>query len=67
MEALDLSFIDYADGPNLVIAIDRLAYELNFDFEDLRKTLGFPGPPSQDGAQLQEHQERVAGRRFGSI
>lgn len=41
MEALDLSFIDYADGPNLVIGIDRLAYELNFDFEDLRKNLGF--------------------------
>ena len=37
---MDLSFIDKANGPSLVIGLEELAAQLNFTISDLKKQLG---------------------------
>ena len=40
MQAVDLTFIDKANGPNLVAGLENLSKIFKFDLEDLNKNAG---------------------------
>lgn len=41
MQVLDLTFIDKANEPSLIVGLENLSEVVNFDLEDLKKNLGF--------------------------
>ena len=67
MQALDLAFIEEANGPTMVVELENLSRAFNFDLSELKKSGGFSESTFTRWASSKRHPRRSSRMKIRSF